>query len=199
MKPSVCGTTLTPSSAGLSSSAAGSLGTWSPKSDVGPVRSTVRVTAAPRFALSSVARALMVAEPSPVTAPLYVQVAVPVAGCQLTPPSSETSMPATTPPPASVAVPETVTTVPAPIEALAPGEVITVVGATVSVEAVAASSPLISVAGCACMSASRFTVACCMGLFAGSFGMYWLSCQSSRPQAYWMVPAPNTSAPLAAR
>ena len=90
-----------------------------------------------------------------------------VTGCQVLPPSVETSTPATTPPPASAAVPLMVTG--APSEKVAPGdgEVIAEVGGVVSVEGVAAVSPAISVAGCALMSARTFTVACCM---AGSTG-----------------------------
>jgi uncharacterized protein YbaA (DUF1428 family) len=44
--------------------------------------------------------------------------------------------------------------------AFAAGEVIEEVGALVSVEAVAATSPDCKVAGCACMSARILTVAC---------------------------------------
>ncbi len=70
-----------------------------------------------------------------------------VTGCQVVPPSVETSTPATTPPPASVAVPVMVTG--APSEKVAPGdgEVIVEVGGVVSVDIVAAVSPAISVAG----------------------------------------------------
>ena len=44
--------------------------------------------------------------------------------------------------------------------AFATGDVIAEVGALLSVEAVAATSPACRVAGCACMSARRLTVAC---------------------------------------
>src|SRR5262249_58590171 len=73
------------------------------------------------------------------------------------------------------------------------GAVIAAVGGVVSVEAVAATRPDCSVAGCTPMSARRLTVACCM---LGSVGGPAKSCWSSRPQGHWMVPAEKTSAPL---
>src|SRR5215212_6532584 len=59
-----------------------------------------------RLPLSSTARLLMVATPLTVGVHLYVQLERPVAGCHVVPPSTDTSTAATTPPPASVAVPE---------------------------------------------------------------------------------------------
>src|SRR5215208_4962180 len=53
------------------------------------------------FPLSSVARVLIMVVGWPCAVHVYVQFAVPVAGCQVVPPSVETSTPATTPPPAS--------------------------------------------------------------------------------------------------
>lgn len=120
---------------------------------------------------------------------------MPVAGCQVSPPSVDTSTPATRPP-TSVAVPLTVTSDPLATEVAGAGEVIVALGAVVSVDAVGRTSPLISVAGCTPMSAKRLTVACCIRGSAGSCGP---SCSESRPQAHWIVPAPKTSAPLAAR
>ena len=70
------------------------------------------------------------------------------------------------------------------------------VGAVPSVDAVAATRPVIRVAGCTPMSAKRLMTACCIRL---SVGALCPSCTSSRPQVYWMVPAPKTNAPLAAR
>ena len=64
-----------------------------------------------------------------------------VAGCQVVPPSVETSTPATTPPPASVAVPLMVTAEPSDTVAPCDGELMDDVGAVVSVDAVAAVSP----------------------------------------------------------
>src|SRR5512142_1241971 len=58
-------------------------------------------TAAPRLALSSVARARMVAAPAVVGDQTYRQLLRPVAGCQVVPPSVETSTPPTLPPPRS--------------------------------------------------------------------------------------------------
>ena len=78
------------------------------------------------------------------------------------PPSSETSTPPTRPPPASVAVPWMVTVVPGVTVVPVAGETIAADGAVVSVEAEAAVRLGSSEPGWACMSAKRFTVACCM-------------------------------------
>src|SRR5262245_61613419 len=80
--------------------------------------------------------------------------------------------------------------------ALLEGAVIDEVGATVSVDAVAGTSPGCSDPGCTPMSASRLAVACCRRTSAGGPGRSWMV---SRPHAYRAVPAPNTSAPLEAR
>ena len=90
----------------------------------------------------------------------------PCAGCQVVPPSVETSTLPTWPPPdspaTSVAVPLIVTG--APLATLEPssGELITELGGAVSVEAVAPTRSPCSVSGWAPMSASTLTVACCM-------------------------------------
>src|SRR5215211_4027391 len=112
--------------------------------------------------LSSTARDLIVVLGLPCATQLYDQLEVPLAGCQVAPPSVETSTPATTPPPASVAVPEMVTLAPSVRLAPALGELIVELGAAVSVEAVAGTSPDCSVCGWAPMSANRLTVACFM-------------------------------------
>ncbi len=78
------------------------------------------------------------------------------AGCQVVPPSLETSTPATWPP-ASVTVPEKVYGAPT---VAAGAFVIATVGAALSLLAVAATSPLCRVAGCTPMSARKLTVAC---------------------------------------
>src|SRR5215470_19852646 len=114
-----------------------------------------------------------------------------VAGCQVVPPSVETSTPATTPPPASAADPLIVTAAPSDSVAPEDGDVIVEVGAVVSADAVAAVSPDISVAGCTFpMSANRFTVACCM-----AESVLFDNPPLSRPHDHCTVPAPNTSAP----
>ena len=118
-----------------------------------------------------------------------------MAGCQDAPPSVDTSTPATRPP-TSVAVPLTVTVVPLAIDAPDAGVLIVATGPVVSVDAVAATRPVIRVAGCAFMSARRLTVACCM---RGSAAAPAPSCSWSRPHAHWIEPAENTSAPLGAR
>src|SRR3954469_7233729 len=95
-----------------------------------------------RFALSSVARAMIDAVPSTPGTHVYVQFALPVARRHDTPPSVETSTPATAPPPPSVAVPATVTIVPAAMLAPSAGEVMVDTGRVVSVLAVAGMSAL---------------------------------------------------------
>ena len=72
------------------------------------------------------------------------------------------------------------------------------VGGVVSVDAVAAVSPDISVAGCASISARMFTVACCMAESTGPPALP-PPVPLSSPHDHWMVPASNTRAPLAAR
>jgi len=123
---------------------------------------------------------------------------VPAAGSQEAPPSVDTSTPETRPPPESAAVPAIVIDEPAATDAPLAGEVIVEVGGARSVDAVAATRPscTCSVPGCAPMSAKRLTVACCIRRSAGSEPR---SCDASRPQVHWTVPAPKTSAPLAWR
>jgi hypothetical protein len=121
---------------------------------------------------------------------------VPDAACQVVPPSVDTSTPATWPP-VSAAVPDSTTLVPLVTEVLAAGAEMVTVGAVVSVDALAANRPLISVAGCTPMSANRLMTSCCM-LGSAAGGVDPLSWSASRPHANWIVPAPNTSAPLAA-
>ena len=83
----------------------------------------------------------------PAAVQLNVQLVVPVAGFHVAPPSVETSTPTTMPPPVSMAVPVIVTGVPAANDAPFAGDVIADVGASASVEAVAATRPDCSVAG----------------------------------------------------
>ena len=83
-----------------------------------------------------------------------------------------------------------------PIVLPAVGLLMTVVGAWVSADWVAATRPAIRVLGWAPMSANRLMVACWIRESGGDWMPSW---SLSRPQAHWMVPAPNTSAPLAAR
>src|SRR3954470_10683939 len=106
-----------------------------------PTVTVTPVEALPRLALSSVARARSVAVPVAWGVHVNVQELVPEAGCHVWPLSAETSTPPTTPPPESLAVPETVTGV--PTVALLPdvGEVIVAPGAVVSVLLEAGVSP----------------------------------------------------------
>src|SRR5262249_61041839 len=75
-----------------------------------------------RFPLSSAALVRIVVVGLPCATQLYDQLVVPVAGCQVVPPSVETSTPATTPPPVSAAGPETVTAAPSARFAFGAGE-----------------------------------------------------------------------------
>src|ERR1700730_13122110 len=95
-----------------------------------------------------------------------------------------------------MAVPVTVTVVPACTEEPAAGEAMVDVGGCVSVEAEAATRPGCNVAGCAPMSANRLTVACSM-FRSGVDG--WTELLPSKAYAQPIVPAPNTRAPLDAR
>src|ERR1700674_1268941 len=108
------------------------------------------------------ARTTMFAEPCTEGVQKYIQDSRPLAGCQVAPPSTETSTPPTTPPPASVAVPVMVTGIPADTTPPGSGKVIEDVGATVSEEAEAVVRGDCNVAGCTPISANRLTVACCI-------------------------------------
>src|SRR5437764_3357282 len=153
------------------------------------------------FPPSSIARVMILAVGTRFGTQLYDQELVPVAGCQVEPPSVETSTPATTPPPLSFAVPEIVILVPSARDALSVGDAMVEVGAVVSVDCVPATSPDISAYGWAPMSAKRFTVACCMlrsgPLLVGPFCPHALVLSS--PHDHCTVPAPKTKAPLGAR
>ena len=103
----------------------------------------------PMLPESSTARALIVVEGAPWAIHEYVHEEVPVAVCQVAPPSVETSTAATTPPPASVAVPEIVVELPSASPAPSDGEVTVALGSVVSVDAGVAINPDWRVAGCA--------------------------------------------------
>jgi hypothetical protein len=147
------------------------------------------------FALSSVARTMIDADPGDTGVQEYDQEPRPVAGCQVVPPSVEASTPPATPPPLSVAVPLTFTARPTGTVAPAAGEDTETVGPTVSVDLVARVSPLCKVAGCAPVSASGLTVACFIGVLAAPDPRSLLS----SPQDHCTVPPPETSGPLGAR
>ena len=195
MKPATSERNRTPSSTALLSFCSGPV-TAGEKIEHGHACSpTSRFTlsAAPMLAASSTARACTTTGPGGGLM-LWVQLVVPVARSQVAPPSVETSTAATTPP-ESAAVPETTTPPPG---TLAPSG-----GAMmVAVGAVASSGPPATrlawrLPGCAPMSDSRLTVACCMSAFSGGAGPR--SWTASRPQVHWTVPAPKTRAPLGAR
>src|SRR5438105_3910535 len=136
---------------------------------------TVTVIPAPgtsRFALSSTARVLMVTVPA--CAGVHVCVhrlcpgAHPDTGCHVAPPSTETSMPATRPPPKSAALPVIVAGCWRP-NALVGGSMVDA-GEAASPDIIAGTSPGWIDAGCTPMSANRFTVACCILMSTGGFG-----------------------------
>ena len=119
-----------------------------------------------------------------------------MAGCQVAPPSTDTSTPPTTPPPASVAVPVIGHRGAARDDRAGAGR-----GDRRRSAASCRSTrwprtrPACSVAGCTPMSANRLTVACCMRTSGGALPRSWLP---SRPHDHCTVPAPKTSAPLGA-
>src|SRR5664279_514618 len=116
-----------------------------PHTEHGQVTVTVvPVEGVSRLPLSSTARVLIVLDGLPCAIQLYVQLVVPVAGCQVAPPLVDTSTPATVPP-ESLAAPLIVTAVPSGTLPPGAGEVILDVGATVSVDAVASWIPEIGV------------------------------------------------------
>ncbi len=121
-----------------------------------------------------------------------------VAGCQVVPPSVETSTPATTSPGALVvAVPVIVEGAPSGSEASFVGLVMTELGGVVLEDSAPGTRPDMRVAGCTPIMANRFTTNCCMFLSAGPLPCS-MGFQGSRPHENCTVPAPNTNAPLAA-
>jgi hypothetical protein len=125
---------------------------------------------------------------------VYDQLPIPVAGCQVAPPSTDTSTPATTPA-ASVAVPDTVTWVPNAMVPLTGWAMLTT-GAVWSPDADAATNPACRLVGWTPISASRLMVPCWIAGIAPCVLRSWVP---SSPQPYWMVPALKTNAPDAAR
>src|SRR3954468_24077835 len=111
------------------------------------------------FPLSSIARVSRVNVLRAGGRQAYVLLSRPVTGCHVVAPSVDISTPPTTPPPRSVEVPVTLTTLPPATVVPSVGQVIVEIGGMESVEAVAATRPDCSVVGCTPMSARRFTVA----------------------------------------
>src|SRR6478735_4737224 len=162
----------------------------------GQLTEKLRLAGVPMLALSSMARTRIGVLPRPFWMTVAVHDVVPVAACHVAPLSLETSTPATRPA-ASAAVPVRVTRSPFFWDWPAAGVLIVTVGPAVSVDFVAAARPVIRVAGCAPMSASRLTCACCMRESVELSG-YSESCSASRPYVHWIVPALKTRAPLGA-
>ena len=117
---------------------------------------------------------------------------MPDALCQVAPPSTDTSTPATCPS-TSVATPLITTGWPSMKLEPLPGVATEDMGGVVSVDWTAATSSDCNVAGRTPISASKFTIACCM---SGSVGVGDRSCSALNPHDQKTVPAPNTSAPL---
>src|SRR4051794_8361247 len=158
MKPFCSAVNLTPRLTAAESGSLTSVGTAPDDHTVhGHVRTpTVTLTPAAgvsRLPLSSTARLLSVTEPVPLGVQVYVQLARPIAGCHVVPPSTDTSTAPTMPPPVSDAMPAMVTGARGCTIVPAAGEVITDVGAVASDEGDAATSPACRFAGCTDMSA----------------------------------------------
>src|SRR4051812_38092847 len=174
MNPSMSLLNFTPSSYGLESAALGLVGTVDGFHRLGHGQApttTDTVTPAPadsRLPLSSTARLRIVAAPRTPGDQSKLHVEVPLAVCHVDPPSTDTSTAATTPPPLSAAVPVIVTRLPFSTWPPFAGEVMVDAGAKMSddeplaTSGRAGSAPTCSVPGWAPMSASRFTVACCI-------------------------------------
>src|SRR3954470_24021737 len=107
----------------------------------------------------------------------------------MSPPSVDTSTPPSTPPALSLAVPTMFTSALADTLAPEAGEVMLELGGAASLEALAATRPLIRVGGGTPMSANKFIVACCMRTSTPTVP----SGLPSRPHDHCTVPAPKTS------
>src|SRR5206468_985788 len=148
MKPAMSLLNFTPSSIASASAALGMVGTTEGCHRLvhghrpATTDTVTPLLGASRLPLSSIARLRIVAEPSAPGDQSKLQVAVPCAACHVAPPSTDTSTPATTPPPLSVAVPVIVTRLPLWTCAPAAGDVTTDVGAKISVDALVAMRPL---------------------------------------------------------
>src|SRR3954469_4694608 len=174
MNPSMSLLNLTPSSYGLVSAALGLVGTTAGFQRFGhghaptTTETVMPGPAASRLPLSSTARLRIVTGPRTLGDQSKLHVVVPAATCHVLPPSTDTSTLATSPPPCSVAVPLIVRRLPLSTCPPDTGEVMIVVGAKISVDSPlkisgrAGSAPGCSVPGRTFMSASRFTVACCI-------------------------------------
>src|SRR3954470_24026044 len=117
--------------------------------------------AASRLPLSSIARVRRIALPSDPGVQSYLQLGAPVAGCQVLPLSTETSTPATAPPPTSVADPLIVRRAPLGTEAAGAGDTMVETGANMSlvcavvISGRVGSAPACSVPGATPMSVNR--------------------------------------------
>src|SRR6476469_923318 len=118
MNPSISLVNCTPSSTALVSAALGPAGTAPERQmlvhghSFAALETTAPPPAASRLPLSSIERLLIVADPGAPGVQSKLHRLVPVAAFQVAPPSTETSTPATMPPPWSTAVPVIVTRLP---------------------------------------------------------------------------------------
>src|SRR6266550_2254977 len=197
MKPLTCDLNRTPSSTAFASLWLVSIGEFASVQMLhGQMNGTVPTTTempAPgvsRLPLSSTARLLITTGPWADGVHTYDQFSWPMASFHVTPPSTDTSTPATAPP-GSPALPLIVKAEPTPTVAPPMGDAIVDAGGVVSDDPTAGMRPASIVVGCTPMSAKRLIVACCM---AGLAGVPGNSCSASRPHDHCAVPAPKTSA-----
>src|SRR5262245_46302939 len=146
MKPAASLLNLTPSSSGVASPKSGIGGTVAAFQRLvhgqspGSITTVTPAPAASRLPLSSIARVLIVADPGVPGVQSKFHSDVPCAAFHVVPPSTETSTPATRPPPWSVAVPVIVRRLPLGTASPGIGNTIADVGAKMSVDFVAATS-----------------------------------------------------------
>src|SRR5438874_10627251 len=176
MNPAMSLKNFVPSSTALLSAADGTAGTLAERQRLvhghapATIDTVIPAPAPSTFPLSSNARERMFAVPGEPADHSYVHTPEVwrLAVCHVAPLSTDTSTPATVPPPFSTAVPLIDTRVPLSPDDPAAGDTIVDVGAKMSADIEAVTSgrlglaPVCNVRGCAPMSASRFTVACCI-------------------------------------
>src|SRR6478752_2843259 len=140
MNPSMSLVNCTPSSTALVSAALGTAGTAPERQmlvhghSLATIEMATPAPAASRLPLSSIARLLIDAAPGTPGVQSKLHRVVPVAAFHVAPPSTETSTPATTPPPWSAAVPVIVTRLPLATDPPLAGATTVETGARMSVD-----------------------------------------------------------------
>ena len=135
----------------------------------GPIVTVIPGPGASRLARSSAARTRRFAVPMAPGVQAKVQFSPPCACRQVVPPLVETSTAPITPPPASAAVPLTVTGTPLATVPPSSGNPIADKGGVTSPVAIAGVRFPCKVAGCTAISASKLTVNCCIRTSSGWF------------------------------